>query len=656
MTLPALLLALCTPVAGDDGAKLSLDPASVYDLTGRGLATRLIDEQQVAGDPRAGAGGAPSEGYNLGWQGKDLHFPARAVIDLGRPHQLTGAAWFDTNGSGPFSVSGFDPAAIDEPGRGWTPFLTDELKQFNVWTVRPAAVRTRYVMVTVGSPGGSVAEIVLYGRPAGEAEPPRPAPTPRRALKPPAFDRFLGVNGFVDDPVEKLAPVAGTVREYHSWKWDMLKAGAANEQVAFSPSAVRNDSVSWAWDFDDYYRRLNAAGATPAPVMQGAAPAAFLSDAAGPLPDGQDKPVPAGRDAERPASYREHAAHLFQYAARYGGRQVSDELLRTEAGQRVSGLGLVGGVENWNEPDAWWAGREVYFNPWELAAMSSADYDGHRGALGAGHGVKAADPEFQLVLGGLAGVNLESLRAIKLWADLYRGGSFPADAIAVHHYSRATDAAGREIGPGLPPEVDGLREIVAEVAAWRDAHLPGVELHVGEFGYDTHPASPQRAIAVGRFSVEQTQGIWLVRSALELAASGADRAQIYMLRDVNSDSGTKYATCGLTGTKENGHPPKPSWFHVATARATLAGLSYDGELNDDRVRGLWFSGQDEAGAARRVLVVWSPTAEDRRVPDWAPPGPAPTTLVRLRDDAPTGRQEPWPGQLTVTESPVFLQW
>ncbi|QDT14015.1 hypothetical protein [Alienimonas californiensis] len=658
MPCSALLLALCLPMAADpgEGGKLPLDTVAVYDLTGRGLGPRLVDEQDEAGDPRAGSGGKPTSAYELGWINKDLYFPARTVIDLGRTHDLTGAAWYDVSGDGPFEIRLFDPANREDETHGWRTLLTDDLKKYNAWSTGELSGRARYVMIVVGSPAGSVVEVVLYGAPAGEAPATTAdAPAADAAPREPApFDRLLGVNGFIDDPVDRLAPVAGTVREYHSWEWDVLKTGAPDARIAFSPSAVRNQNGTWAWDFDQFYRDLNAAGSRPAPVIQCTAAAAFNLDGSAEPPKGSDKPVPPGGDAESPASYREHAAHLFQFAARYGDRQVDDAALRLEEGQpRVSGLGLVGDVENWNEPNRTWEGRAAYFSPWELAAMTSADYDGHRGTLGPGHGVKLADPNFDIVLGGLVALDLEGLKAIKLWCDLYRDGSFPADAIAVHYYCRALDASGKEAGHGLPPEQDELRRRVREITAWRDEYLPGVEVHLGEFGYDTHPGSPMSADAVGSLSAEQVQGYWLVRSALELAAADLDRAQIFMLRDVDSESPGKFATCGLTSSKETGHQPKPSWFHVAAARAALAGLVYGSDLEDDRVRGMWFVDPNGGG---RTLAVWSPTAEDRRVPDWTTPGPAPQTVTRLSDDDPAGATTPWTGPIVITEAPAFLRW
>src|SRR5207302_887000 len=101
------------------------------------------------------------------------------------------------------------------------------------------------------------------------------------------------------------------------------------------------------------------------------------------------KPIPAGADSESPSSYAIHAGHLFQYAARYGSAHVDDALLKLGPGQpRVSGLGTLGYLEDWNEPDKTWKERAGRFSPYDLSAMCSADYDGDQGRMGKAIGVK----------------------------------------------------------------------------------------------------------------------------------------------------------------------------------------------------------------------------------------------------------------------------
>src|SRR3569832_2056970 len=215
-------------------------------------------------------------------------------------------------------------------------------------------------------------------------------------------------------------------------------------------------------------------------------------------------PFPASRgDPTMPASYVAHASFLYQYAARYGAAAVPTSNLQLAAGQSArTGLGVLRYYEDGNEPDANWVNADgsPLFSPAAAAAMSSADYDGDQGRLGATFGIKNADPNGKLVMAGLAGAGASSdwltnvttyLDGMRAWAAAHRGGSFPADVINVHDYCFGPDPFGTtNPRPGLAPEACGLAGAVAGVVAYRDQHLPGKEVWLTEFGYDTDPGSP----------------------------------------------------------------------------------------------------------------------------------------------------------------------
>jgi len=277
---------------------------------------------------------------------------------------------------------------------------------------------------------------------------------------------------------------------------------------------------------------------------------------------------------------------------------------------RKSGLGLLKYIENWNEPDRTWNDRQGRFHPYELAAMCSADYDGHKSALGSGHGVKTADPNMKLVLAGLAGLDLPYLKAMKLWADYNRGGSFPADVINLHHYSSNGNEQGfKPDGHGISPEADKLKERMQAIAEWRNANVPDAELWLTEFGYDTNPTSPLHAPAIGSMNAERVQAAWLVRSYLALAAAGVDRAAMFMLRDVKSTDGGVFATCGLV-TEKGQWKPKPSWFYLAALKKRLNGLTFDKEIPSGNPDVLVYR---FGNSVRQAYVVWCPTSEDKHV-------------------------------------------
>lgn len=642
------LSVLAYPSSTSQADRIPLDPDTLINLSGQRPAVELVDEQDLAGDPRTGDASPAKTSYSNGWINARLHYPLSIVIDLGSIHDLTDVCFFDMEGNGRLTVD----ARQDD---AWNPLFVDELKEYRRWSSHKAVVSTRHLRLTLESPSALIGEVLLYGT-AREPRPPLPQARPHtQAL----MESFIGINGFVDDPIERIA-ACGHLREYHSWQWDegnqdSAYPGYPNHQLAWSPSWV--SGPGWGWDFDAFYRQLKDAGVEVAPCLQGCAPYLVGFD----KERRDEKPV-AGQDPTEPGSYIAHASYLFQFAARYGNTRCDETLLKLKPGQPVrSGLNLVRYIENWNEPDKWWKDRASHFQPFELAAMCSADYDGHKGNLGPGVGVKNADPNMKLVLGGLARPEIEYLKAMKLWAQFHREGDFPADVINLHHYSNDAGGQGGNPAAGISPEADGLRERFERVVRWRDRFLPGKEIWVSEFGYDTNPKSNQRAPAIGQASAEEVQGQWIVRSYLALAAAGVDRAQLYMLRDVDAASTTQYDSSGLTASKGNRHQPKRSWFYVATLRHVLRGTRFESEISsgDANVRIYRFRSEDHP--SREVYAVWCPTSNATEVRDFSLElaNAATAVLTTLDPQNPTGKSTPLTiaaGKVTlaVSESPAFV--
>lgn len=627
--------------------RFPLSPAMLLNETAApDDVVKLIDEQGSIGGGSVNNSKAPTRAFFAGWQ--EWTYPVHVAIDLGAVQNVSRVLVWNESGEHDVLL-----------GTG-TPFrwktIPVRLSGYKNWVTAPIGVRTRWLRLTLPRPVrvGEIAVNVVP--PIAPAAAPRPvtAARPAKQAPRPFFDQFIGTNGFIDDPRERLAAVAGYLREYHNWSWDEGDnkpgyPGYPNNQNAFSPSAAAGGN---GWFFDDYYADLKRRGVSVVPCIQGA-PSWIVKDT-------DDKPVLPGRDPEDPRAYAAHADHLFQFAARYGSRKVSDALLKLAPNQkRVSGLGLLSWLENGNENDKNWKGRSGHFAPYELAALSSADYDGHRGALGKTSGTKNADPQMKMALAGLVEPNLDYLRAMKFWADHNRAGSFPADAINFHHYS---NDAGGQIGgqakAGISPEADRLRERCETVVRWRDANLPGVEVWMTEFGYDTHPAGPQRAPAINGLSAEQVQAAWLVRSLFALYAAGADRAAQFMFRDVDPQNGGRFATSGLV-TEKSAWKPKPAYAAFAALKQHLAGLRGTGDVATGRadVRAYRFAGPN----GRVAYALWCPTSENKRVAGFALPiGAAKTaTLARLEDSDAAGQSSTLTvsgGKVTVavSEMPVLV--
>jgi hypothetical protein len=475
---------------------------------------------------------------------------------------------------------------------------------------------------------------------------------------------FVGLNAFPDDDRSKLIPI-GNVREYHDWQW------TDGNDAAGYPGYPNNQYSYTLFDFDGFYQTLSQAGVAILPCIQGSV--GYINDHAEP-------PVLAGADVTNPASYVAHASLLYQFAARYGQTAVDQSQLKLAAGQTsASGLGYIRYFENGNEPDAnWIAGLNgaPLFSTDAMAAMSSADYDGHRGALGPTFGIKTADPKAKMVLAGLAGAgpgdwvtNVTTyLDGMKAWSAAHRGGSFPADVINVHDYCFGPDPFGTDNPrPGLSPEDCGLAGQLAQIAAYRDRNLPGQELWLTEFGYDTHPQSRLRAPAIGGTSAQTVQGQWLVRSFLALMGSGIERAFLYLSRDdcTGDDSAcpndhVQFATAGVLAQKGS-EAPKTAWYFLSAFRARLGSMRYLGTL-DTGAGGPSAARFYDPAAGLGAYVLWSPTstgASTSGYPLHLAAGSTSATIVRLQDGSLTGVETAATVSqgivtLTVDETPTIV--
>ena len=98
-----------------------------------------------------------------------------------------------------------------------------------------------------------------------------------------------------------------------------------------------------------------------------------------------------------------------------------------------------------------------------------------------------------------------------------------------------------------------------------------------------------------------------MRSFLEIAASGIDRAMVFNMRDGSPEASRGlYQTSGMTTYRGDDFQNKNSWYYVATMKKTLEGLKYDPSFshNDPNVRLYRFAEDCEGG--KEVYAIWSP--------------------------------------------------
>ncbi|MBO9619029.1 MAG: hypothetical protein J7539_08350 [Niabella sp.] len=463
------------------------------------------------------------------------------------------------------------------------------------------------------------------------------------------MDHFIGANGFIDDPVDKLAAV-GFIREYHNWAWDegnysSAYPGFPNNQMQFAPSYP-------GWSCDDFYRSLKQNAIQVSPCLQ--VSVNWLPHS-GDF-NGDNKPLDSiGANPASPYSYYAKANYSYQFAARYGNVKVPEANLLLAGNQpKLSGLNYLNYVEDWNEQDKKWRGRDAEFLPEEYAAMASADYDGHCNTMnkyGKQYGIKNADPSLKLVMGGLVDVNIDYIKRMKSWFENNRKDKkFAADVLNFHIYA-FKGGSWQGGGPALSPEDAHFREKLSAIVAYRDHNLPGKEVWVSEFGWDTNPQSVLAPPPIGSMDLQEVQAIWLVRAYLAFAAAGVDRAQMFVSRDVNPNDKTWFSSSGLIGPKGN-FTPKKSWYYVYTLKQVLTNMYFIGTLRSPDPNVLIYKFKD-ASSTKGVYVVWAKTSKDYKIAGYALPVPAAAKNIQLTTMTP-GKNQGSTQNLSVNKGNVYF--
>ena len=442
------------------------------------------------------------------------------------------------------------------------------------------------------------------------------------------FDQKIGMNGHVDVP-RNILYAGGVVREYHNFGWTITP----NKQMYF-------DRFNY-WDFDGYYKDLHEHGITILPCIQMGEQAVFNRNR-------NEKPVMKGDSTTDPMSYKIHANYLFNYAARYGHTVVDKSKLNLDPNASYkSGLGYITYYEDWNEPDKTWQGPDAQFNSTELAAMLSADYDGHEGRLGDVYGVKQADKNSKLVMGGMAGGStmVQWLTEMQAWANINRTDKqLPLDVINYHQYAGTHS-----------PENSSFVSDANKIINWRNNNAPGKEIWITEFGWDTNLGSTKHAAPS-----EDAQRDWIVRTYLIGDRIGLDRMTVYdALNDGPSSDTTQYSTSGLATKVSEGTVKKSSWYGVNTVKNVLKGYTFDGvEKEEDDIYIYRYKKGDKI-----ILAIWSPTEDGSKLHSYPlVTGYSKGKMTVMKKGYDLGittdiELDPEHGftEIEVTESPIFIE-
>jgi hypothetical protein len=410
---------------------------------------------------------------------------------------------------------------------------------------------------------------------------------------------MFGINGyewnFLENPAApnernrifeanmSLIKCFSAVRHYLNW----TKLENTEGDYTFNPT--NNGS----WYYDVIYNRCKQDGIMVIADLKNL-PVWMMNTYPSDQRDDENVPAPYGANRALPASYVTQARTAFQFAARYGSNpNVNANLVKVDSRPRWNndvvntvkiGLGLIKYIECGNENDRWWKDDKATQTPEEYAANMSAFYDGHKGTLGNNAGVKTADPNMVVVMGGLATADVKYVQRMINWCKANRGlkpdGSVNLcfDVINYHLYSNDGNVfTHQHATTGVAPELSMSGQVADSFVKLANGLKNKPEVWVTETGYDINQESYQHAPPIADKSALLTQADWILRSSLLYARHGVKRLFFYQLFDATPNNPNQYSTSGLAEATKR----RPAADYILQVNKLMGNYAYKGTLNAD---------------------------------------------------------------------------
>ncbi|CAH0336965.1 hypothetical protein FVB9288_02700 [Flavobacterium sp. CECT 9288] len=440
-------------------------------------------------------------------------------------------------------------------------------------------------------------------------------PSVTATTKPPIdAKQLLGSNGYItNDPI-----YAGLFTGYRCF---------SEVDMFFDPNAklMVSPSNTGGIHFKNNMTALKNVGTESIIVLQ-ESPLFFMNKSAAEH-DRQYKPIAWNiTNYNIPSNWQEIAKVYYRLAGYIGSQKIplSDMNFNTTpqyTNQTVniaeSGLGLANWIEVLNEPDKTWAIPQTagYYSPFTLASLMSAAYDGHQGTISKA-GIKTADPNLKVAMGGIYKLQYEYIKAMHEWAKANRtDGKFPADAINFHHYNSNSANGDQGGGTGaLHPEQGQLITQMQQVIDYRNKYLPNVEIWLSEWGMSTNNGPLQVPNLASYGNKEDVQGAWMIRTYLALMKLNIDKSYMYQTIDENDPNNN--STFGGVGILKHGTlEKKRSYYYVSDFTSLFKNKNYKlkSDLSTTNVRDYVF---EDITEGKEMRFVWSPTGNETTIPNY----------------------------------------
>ena len=655
---------------------IPIDPTRVNMVyngqVNRDYSARLFDEQHD-GDPLHGKSFMTVSDYsdknNLIYKEDEDRYGItfKPVIDLSYLTYIDCIYVNYRNDAYNLTVRTSDTAASYDNPSAWKTSSVTVTDMKTGWNKIEIGKNAQYILLEYKN-GELPSEVLVYGYTVAEGD--VKISTEKRTNK--KLGEMMGLCTLVNSPSVTNLKCVSVIREYHNVGWSY------NNSVGFI-GANSFDTPHGVADL--HYSKWSAAGLTVIPCLQ------WKSGDADEVAHVYDKTtgklnsaVASYEEKFLPSTYLAYADLMFNYAARYGSnkeKKLQNVILSRIAASKRVGMGYIEWIEMGNEPN----GEDSSgYNAFQLAALTSAAYDGHCKTIGFEvlekegksesmyfFGGKNADPNIKLAMAGLAGIANTMIGSMVYWMKSNRpDGSIAMDAFNVHTYFKKTMVMNDQtIDIGTSPEEFGLVKALSKLAEFRDKYYPDTELWLTEFGWDTaqqytvETAAHEYTGADGHtYTGREVQAMWLTRAFLILSALGVDKADVYMELDTvkEDDCQGKYGTCGIVDVDGN---KKMSYYYLYALKNTLGEYRFTRELSTGNPNVWAYEFTDDKG--NTTYALWCPTSDGTRVDNFKiNVGANGATLTELKDQEIEGVKTELTvdgdGAVTVnvSETPIFI--
>ncbi|WP_339922640.1 T9SS type A sorting domain-containing protein [uncultured Cyclobacterium sp.] len=425
----------------------------------------------------------------------------------------------------------------------------------------PEGNRTRFIrleqqLVDINYKKATVQELTVYDE-FGSYGPP-PAPKPQSS----SFGKLFGVNTVwawgtkkvpnlqgPDEGAQKFIRAANQARNYHNIHWDTADPDITPTYGGENPVVLR-PWTQWTREYKDWMDKGFEVDAT------------FTFDRF--LESVWDQPFASGYGL----------GHAF--ASTFGPSH--ENLIRT--------------VEVGNEP-------------WDYSDST------YRKILeGTAQGLKTADPMIKVLPAALQASHPTTNEGQKnyMGSKLNEAAAPYLDGVNLHLYSYYRNTEGERIAVHPEHPASEMRALFSGLR-FRDANMPGKEVHVTEWGWD---ASSKNETAINSEAVSPiSQAVYALRGLFWLSRMGVDKAHWYFFSNVDTLAGIdpiNYQRSGLTESGHFGFREKRAFTAAEAMQNRMGNLYFEDVIKEDEQAYIYQLRNEEGELTH--LVAWRPVSGD----------------------------------------------